>query len=458
MFETSSLVFWFLWACTVGVCLAAIIQSWRSPIDFLGLPLVGCVIWLYFYGYLSYSALTKLSVMVIADQPASTWEVGQLVALLALIGLLLGWYTGRRQVRRLDRGLPVPQYRYGRLWVLGITCLLVGIAAHRLFLAKEVSDREGTSAYWYLLFHLEYPGAALCVFVLTRARAERAWYRVALLALLIGFAMYPHVLNARRGPLYPMIVVLLYTVPLCARARPHRLAILGGLVTTGFVMLFFVTARPYIYHQGTWGDVMQNVSVDQVVTDKASRIEDNEFVYNCLLIATLRETGTYQYGTGYLALLTHWIPRQLWPDKPSQGQGWFPIALDRTEEVTGWSLTGGASAGGVAEVFNQLGWFSVLFWFFLGRVAARISAGALGSSDPKYAISLLGLLCAAHWMISQGFAEAFVPGMIYQLVPLLCFKWSRVRAGIAVPCQTADGQDAMRTAVPSRARQTARVT
>jgi hypothetical protein len=225
-----------------------------------------------------------------------------------------------------------------------------------------------------------------------------------------------------------MAIVLIYTFPLAARRAPNRLAVVGGLLATGLAMLFFVEARGTIYNRGTWQEAIQNVSLEKVVTTKASQVEDNEFVYNCFMVATNCETGLYQYGTGYLSLLTHWVPHSLWPEKPRQGQGWFPDALPYMKSVTGREMSVGAAIGGVAEVFNQFGWASPVFWFLLGWLAAWIYARARDSGNARWGIAFVGLVATMHWLVSQGFTEAFVPGAIYQAVPFLVFGLTRSHA------------------------------
>jgi hypothetical protein len=419
--------FWFLWLATGVLCFWGIWKAWRNPNEFLGLPVAACSMWLYFYVYLAWNAATKLIPSEMDDLPVWIWEVGQLTALLSLFGLLKGWDIGRARMTRAAGQPSPPDYSYSVLWNIGVACLILGSAAFYLFKGQDTIDWEHSSAYWYLLFHIGYPGAAICVFVMTRSARHRSWISRLFFGALILIAMYPHVASARRGPLYPMVVALLYTAPLAARQKPKRLVILLGLAASGLIMLFFVEARVYVYRGRGWDDAFKGTTLDRVVTSKATTVADNEFVYHCWMVATNCETNLYQYGTGYLSLAAHWVPRQLWPDKPRLGQGFFPAASEQVAQVIGRKMTPGASVAGAAEAFNQFGWGALLWWFAIGFVAARMYSRGKSADDARWQIGFVGFMSALHWLISQGFADAFVPAMIYQCVPLLAFALARQR-------------------------------
>jgi hypothetical protein len=76
-------------------------------------------------------------------------------------------------------------------------------------------------------------------------------------------------------------------------------------------------------------------------------------------------------------------------------------------------MSSGAAGGGIAEVFNQFGFFSSVFWFLLGRYIGIIyTQGLLNCSISRqgYVVSILSCF---HWLIAQGFAESFVPSIIF---------------------------------------------
>jgi hypothetical protein len=123
----------------------------------------------------------------------------------------------------------------------------------------------------------------------------------------------------------------------------------------------------------------------------------------------------YQYGTGYLNLFVHWIPRGWWPDKPALGiPGFFPWARDEMRGLLGWEMTPGATYASAAATFLQLGFFCPAFWVAFGWFAAWLYRRAMGSPELTWRMSYVALLCAMHWFISQDLKEAFVPACIYQ--------------------------------------------
>ncbi len=66
-----------------------------------------------------------------------------------------------------------------------------------------------TSAYWYLLYYVGYPGLAIALWAALKSNPPLRYVLVGLtLAGLVAF-MFPQVMNARRGPLFPAIILLL---------------------------------------------------------------------------------------------------------------------------------------------------------------------------------------------------------------------------------------------------------
>jgi hypothetical protein len=198
-------------------------------------------------------------------------------------------------------------------------------------------------------------------------------------------------------------------------------------------MLLFIAIRPFIYgvdsdaiSQG-WQNGVSGMSASTVLAGKGRRFGDNEFAYHCGGIWTLYQTGMYQYGTGDLTLLTHWIPRKVWPDKPGLAQGLFPSVNTEIPNEMGWQMTAGASWGGVASVFEQYGFLSPLFWAALGYFAGRSYHQALSHRLHKQ-ITYLGFMSGAHWLIAQGFGAAFVPICIFIIPPLIFLRLVRVKA------------------------------
>src|SRR5205085_957190 len=186
----------------------------------------------------------------------------------------------------------------------------------------ERFDFNGVSGYWTVMFHIGYPGMALALWAILTGDEHKWLSRLLFVMAITGF-MVPFVLNARRGPVFPLIIVLLYLPPLIRKTPPRRAFILGGLLTAGLTMLAFNAARKWIVARN-WDKDANVLTPEQVVVDRTLRVDDNEFINNIYMIAALNQNGKYQFGTGHLSLLTHWIPRAVWRDKPGLGEGWYP--------------------------------------------------------------------------------------------------------------------------------------
>lgn len=421
-------IFWGLLGTTGLLGLGIVWRAVRRPREIPQLPLVAAAMWLYFYGFMAYAAARGLRAFL----PDWTLALGQATALLGFGALVAGWVLAVRERREAARTPPAAtRYNWPALWWIGVGLILASGMVHYSLVRQPDPDWQSMSAYVYLFFHVGYPGMALCVVARVKGGFKQPLERLAFVGV-VAFAMLPHLMNARRGPLFPLIMVVVFLPAILRRSPPSRLKLFGALGGAGVLMLLFVAVRPWVYSSGassvsteSWAEAVTSLTLEQVLVERSTKVSDNEYVYHCGTIATNVELGSYQYGTGYLSLLTHWIPRRLWPAKPGLGEGWYGSNLDRVPLVMGWRMTPGASAGGVSEVFNQLGWASPLFWLWIGWCAGTLYRHATVVDDPRWAVAYIGILCASHWLVSQGFAAAFVPGAVYQVVPAVVFLFAR---------------------------------
>jgi hypothetical protein len=424
---TLDLVFWTLWALTA---LAAGLQVFRPVVTtdgLLGFPFVAGLVWLYFYVYMAFDVAVSLREFV----PIEALCLGQFVALISFLGLLAGWRVAVRKGSSVRIQSDHNRYPADKLWKGGMLFLVIGCIGQYTFMAQETIDWKNTTAYWHMLFNIGYPGAALCIASILRTPHKQRRSRYITLAIAFGVLLYPFLLYARRGPLFPAVIVLIFAPVLFTGGRPSRVVVVSALGGCGALMLLFIAIRPFVYtvdsdamSQG-WQDGLTEMSTRTVLTSKGSRLGDNEFAYHCGVIWTLYQTGMYQYGTGDLTLLTHWIPRKVWPDKPGLAQGWFANVYLEIPNEMGWQMTPGASSGGVACVFEQYGFLSPLFWAALGYFAGRSYHQALSHRFHKE-ITYLGFMSGAHWLIAQGFGAAFVPICIFIIPPLIFLRSIRV--------------------------------
>jgi hypothetical protein len=410
--------------------------AWRRNKDVLGLPFIACGMWLYLYGSMAYGCAVNLADLL----PTWTLEFGQLVALLSLMGLLIGWHCASRSHRK-SQSFTIPPAKYALIWRIGIVLLFIALVGQYTFMRQEVIDYQNTSNYWYLMFYIGYPATALCLFVLIKDKSGPMSLRAVFLGVLILALMWQPIVTARRGPLMPMVIVILYIPYLVRKRRPNRLVVGSGLAIGSLAMLTFLYMRPYSYapdgvsdwtmsdRLDGWQKGLRDLSWEAVFSEKQKTQSDNEYLYHCGMVATIWEFSDYQYGTGYLTLLVNWVPRQLWKSKPALGQGLLPSQWqDQLPGVVGWSMSTGAAGGGAAEVFGQFGIVSPLFWAIVGALASKLYRRSAHTGDELATAQYVGFLCTLHWLVAQGFAAMFIPACYFILIPTVVISRYRTRA------------------------------
>jgi hypothetical protein len=413
---------WIWWSITILLCVWKIGEGFVRPHRMLEWPFLACAMWAYFYGYMAYDAKVKMPEYLGNGMS----DIGQLMPLLCLVGLLVGWNLGTRN--KHPQPPEVRVYPYFRIWLAGMFFLVVGAAgAYSVMHAinSGTINFQEDSGYWILLFYVGYPGLAMVIWSLFRMppSSSRFYLWVITLVALAAF-MFPHIAGAKRGPLFPTIMILLLVPPLTTRRSPNPLIFFGALAVAGVVMLVFLQIRVTTYNGGTWSEAIHHLDVGAAVTEKVEDPEDNEYINSCQLISTIYLNGKYQYGTGHMGLLWHWVPRAVWKDKPTLGEGSYSFneLFDDVEATTGFRLLGGgAAAAGVADTFVQYGVFCPFFWLLLSWGMGAVYIRARIVQSPRWLFCYIGFICASHWLVSQSLAAAFVPGMFFQIVPVVVF-------------------------------------
>ena len=287
-------------------------------------------------------------------------------------------------------------------------------------------EADDTSAYWYLLITLAYPGMALCVAVLVLVPSRRTLFNLVVLGVLVYLVVYPFLVCARRGPTFVTIISISMAFFLTRARLPRPGVVLGVFFGAGLVILFIYTARRSVYSQESWQDFMDTVTVDEVVSQRAQKTGDNEFFNHCLALEANLRTGLYQYGTAHLAMFVHWVPRSFWPGKPMRGRGFFPTALYAVETEYAHNVGYGGAIASVEDTFDNYGYFFPLFWVVAGYVTASFFAKTQETNDLRWKLHYVGLLSASHWFVAQNFPESFVPFCFFQAAYYGAFRFARI--------------------------------
>jgi hypothetical protein len=429
--------FWLWWFLTALLALGQILRAVRHPWEVLAFPTIASSIWLFCYNYLSYQLIRTQPHVFTAD----AWTFAQMTACVSLACLLVGWHGTVGTSRGLSRQPRSLAFDMDRLWFVGIAAMVIGLVGWRSFLRSGRIDAE-TTAYWYMLYNLAFPGASLCVLVLTLSPRRRSAFRCLLLTFLAGLIFLPFMLTARRGPTCAAITALAFSY-FAVRDKPPRASlVLATIGATGLLMLLLYSSRSTIESGGLFFQYLKEANVQEVLTEKGQEVGDNEFYNHCELIQANRETGLYQYGTGHLAMLLHWIPRSWWAGKPARSLGFFPEAALVADKGQQSNLGNGGGWGAVADSFNNYAWGFPVYWIVIGWLTGALFLKAQQSGALQWKMANIGLLCSSHWYITQSLGEAFVPFMFFQGVYFIGF-W------MATPPRAA--------ADPSRSRPTEKV-
>lgn len=414
-------LFWVFWIATLLVIVYAALRSYFSEKDIYGAPFLFSLMFGYFYVFQSYVVATNL------DYLLEPWmfELGQAIALVSFLAFLLGWKLAlKKRTNSVWLIHKASSLNYAKMWGLGLTAALAAIISMQFVDFRDNTfNYEGTSAYVYLFYQIGYPGILACIIAITNGkRYKSVIYKLITFALCFGLT-YIFFLTARRGPTFPIIIILVYGFGLMQSTKPSKLVLVMSILMIGFAMLVFPLVRSYSDGgMQAWNvDSVQALSIMSVTIEKSKQEGDNEALYHMSTVATSAAIGNYQYGTGYLSLFTHFIPRSLWQDKPSLGQGWFPSTPSLLPKLLGWQLSSGASAGGVADTFMELGFLAPFLWLAFGYI---LGGRFVHTSSILKRAQFITFLAGSHWLVSQGVAAAFVPTLIYFLVITLIIKVS----------------------------------
>ncbi|MES2467248.1 MAG: hypothetical protein V4675_08110 [Verrucomicrobiota bacterium] len=417
-------IFWILWVATLLLAGWVAVDAVFKPWKLLEWPVLCSVMWLYFYVYMAYDAISNFQSLF----TPKALILGQLLPLLSFAALLYGWNVARRTSVQGRRSYATLENRV-LICFVGMAMIITGAVGGYLVQAGRDAggfDYENTSAYVYLAFYVGYPGLALSLWAASLSRGTVRTVLLTLTFVALAIFIYPHVAYLRRGPTFPAILLLLLVPPLATGKAPNRTVYLSGLAILGVVMLAYLPLRKVIYNKGTWAEAFSEFSVTDAVTERGKDIFDNEYINNCHLIEALTDNGKYQYGTGHGSLFLHWIPSSIWKNKPMLGEGIYThdeLFADVGQSAGIQLLGGGAAAGGVADAFVQYGFLTPLFFGLFGWLVSKAYWKGRNEGSLFWIHSYIAFVCATHWLISQGVSAAFVPMLAFLLIPLATLRF-----------------------------------
>ena len=228
--------------------------------------------------------------------------------------------------------------------------------------------------------------------------------------------------GARRGPTYTAIIAAVFSYLLVRTSSAKLWKVVGTLGATGLLMIALVHARSYLISGQSFESALQAGGAEAIHEKRSTELADNEFVNHAVQIEANLKTGMYQYGTVHLAMLTHWIPRAIWPGKPQRSMGLYREAIQNFNPGFSTNLGHGGAWGPVADSFNNYWYFCLIFWYLIGWGALALWKKAVWQESLNWKMHYLAVLMSSHWFFAQCLTEALVPFMFFQAAFWLAFR------------------------------------
>ena len=301
---------------------------------------------------------------------------------LAVLGVVAMWLGMRVRLSRRLIPRRVPLLRTDRAhmrYVRGVLVItgLLGLSEQFAFIAGE-GARQMLSIVVTLL-----PIVAFCILFRGYLRGESSLVDKLLIA---GFLMIRFIIGIASGWLgsFASIVVICGAVYLLEKRKVPRVAVLLVVI---FTLFFQVGKKEFrnTYWQGQtqatkiervkfWAEISLNKWGDAFTDPTGLELNDalNASLSRMSLLTqtanVIDKTPTvvpYQYGHLYSYMLYTWVPRFLWPNKPSVSEAnrFYQVAYGLSDED---ALEGVAiGVGTMTEAYISFGWLGVMGVMFL---------------------------------------------------------------------------------------------
>jgi len=404
---------------------------WGKPGEGIGLPLIAILCFGYLY-------LEQPLALIWNGRIDTYLNEGQVVTLVLAAALMLicfvwGWHRGLS--RRASRRAAPVRWNPLQLWWFGFAGAVVGSVLMAYLVVRgggfaqvfsaphgRALPLEGVTAYVFLSPWWILSGTAMMVFAALRLPAS--WGRrlmiVAFVAVLSGLA----ILLSHRGLTFATAAALLVSYALgskkrltIARTTPIWLAAgLAVLLIVGYRTVLYLgedrPEAPSLRHALTAG-----TSIDD--THASRRLTGNEFIYAAASVDTVNELQKYAMGIGWVYAYTfQLIPKTLWPGRPVFD--YLGVNWDDIHSVTGIRIAGGSAQTIVADIYENFGPLSPLFFFLFGLLSGKLFMRARLSSSPLPVIAYAMFCSLSLNVFAQGFGTFLVPWP-YSLAPMFLY-------------------------------------
>jgi len=406
-------------------CIAAV---WPQPGEGIGLPIVAVLSFTYLYLEQPLELVWNHRL----DSLLTDWQVAEtvLMASVMLCCFVWGWRKGtaRQQVAEAQEWDPLRLWNFGfagaSVGLILLVGLILGSGGFQQAFSKPHGagvDLEGVTAYIHLSPFWMLTGEAMMLMALSRLPVSRLRQLVIVVFAIILYGY--SVLISGRGYMFGTTAVILVSYALGKRSQPTIAQTVPFWLVAGVLVLLVVGYRA-VLHLGEdrpeAPGLMQALTANAHIDDSNPTLTGNEFVYAATVFDTVDTKQKYHLGLQWIYTYTlHPIPRIWWPDKPysfeSPGITWADIA-----EVTGIQIADGSAPSIVAEIYQNFGLLSVLFFFLFGFLSGTLYDHAQFPGNPLPAIAYTMLCALSLNVFAQGF-ETMLVFWPYALIPLFAY-------------------------------------
>lgn len=356
--------------------------NWKQRRE-MGLPIFAIISFMYWIYYalslflgprtISGAATGELNV---ADSTVTTALEMAVVAMVAI-------YAGRRSGlshRFIPKRLPFLTSGPSQLHYIRAVLLVTGM----LGLSEQLALTAGEEARQVITIVVTLlPIVSFCLLFRAHLRGESTTFDKLLLA---GFLILRFVIGLASGWLgsFASIIVICGAIYLFERRRVPRIVVLVIVIFTLFFQVGKTEFRG-VYWQSQiqasktervtfwattslnkWGAAFSDptgLELKEALNASVSRLS---LLTQTANVVDMTPTAVpYQYGRLYSYMLFTWVPRFIWPDKPSMNEAnrFYQVAYGLTDEQNLDSVSIGV--GTMTEAYISFGWFGVVGIMFL---------------------------------------------------------------------------------------------
>lgn len=225
------------------------------------------------------------------------------------------------------------------------------------------------------------------------------------------------------GTRYPIVVSALSVLVVYSSRYPFGWFRSIKLVALGVVALTITTLMRQFRDYG----LETNLSSLNVATNERFFMSEGVVTYFARMIDYFEQFG-FRNGLEHLAVALFWIPRALWPGKPTQLEYWFPRAYGES----GFADSHSIAATFAATAFADFGFTGAcLIWALIGIGVGTLNRWAtrIFYADPGNAAIVLASVFAglSFFMVRQ------ISTIVFTAIPLVVLWWVYRRGLTAAP-------------------------